>query len=76
MKKKAYLTPQANIIPVTGPLLLADSKGSGGGSGGDSGGGSGGGESGGEDMGKEETTLPGRGDSSWSGGGGDTYYGE
>ena len=72
MEKKAYLTPQAKIILVTGPLLLADSKGSGG----DSGGGSGGGESGGEDMGKEETTLPGRGDSSWSGGGGDTYYGE
>ena len=72
MKKKAYLTPQANIILVTGPLLLADSKGSGGGSGGDSGGG----ESGGEDIGKEETTLPGSGDSSWSGGGGDTYYGE
>ena len=68
MKKKAYLTPQAKIIHVTGPLLLADSKGSGGGSGG--------GESGGEDIGKEETTLPGSGDSSWSGGGGDTYYGE
>ena len=72
MKKKAYLTPQAKGIPVTGPLLLAGSKGSGG----DSGGGSGGGDSGGEDIGKDETNLPSSGDSSWSGGGGDTYYGE
>lgn len=73
MKKKAYLTPQAKIILVTGPLLLAGSEGSGGGSGG----GESGGESGGEDIGKDQTNLPGSGDSSWSGGGGgDTYYGD
>ena len=72
MKKKAYLTPQAKIILVTGPLLLVGSDGSGGGSGGDSGGD----ESGGDESGKDQTTLPGSGDSSWSGGGGDTYYGD
>ena len=64
MKKKAYLTPQANIILVTGPLLLVGSDSSGGD------------ESGGEETGKDKTNLPGSGDSSWSGGGGDTYYGE
>lgn len=67
MKKKAYLTPQAKIILVTGPLLLAGS---------DSGGGESGGESGGEDIGKDQTNLPSSGGSSWSGGGGDTYYGD
>ncbi len=72
MKKKAYLAPQAKIIPVTGPLLLAGSEGSGGGSGG----GESGGESGDEDIGKDQTNLPSSGGSSWSGGGGDTYYGD
>ncbi len=76
MKKKAYLAPQAKSIPVTGPLLLAGSEGSGGDSGGGSGGGESGGESGGEDIGKDQTNLPSSGGSSWSGGGGDTYYGD
>ena len=64
MKKKAYLTPQAKIILVNVPLLLVGSDSSGGD------------ESRGEETGKDETNLPGSGDSSWSGGGGDTYYGE